>query len=108
MLDGPAQENIQWDAHHHYQCLHLTLKPEIYWPELVCLETRLQTFTRCVLQHNATAHVIELTLSQLVGLSEEMGREQALHLHPCVTLSSLSTERTPFITLTQGLKVSVA
>lgn len=38
---------------------------------------------------NATEHVIELTLSQLVGLSEEMGRKQTLHLHPCVTRSSL-------------------
>lgn len=33
--------------------------------------------------------MIELTLSQLVGVSEEMGREQALHLHPCVTLLHL-------------------
>lgn len=32
---------------------------------------------------------LERTLSQVVGLSEEMGCKQALHLHPCATISSL-------------------
>lgn len=52
-------------------------------------KTRIQTFMHHVMWRNAMEHVIELTLSQLVGLSEEMGRKQTLHLHPCVTLSSL-------------------